>query len=253
MSPMAISWIAFGCIFGGALLGMVLRSRLPENHLTPDSKDVLKLAMGVLGTMAALVLALLINSAKTSHDTQSGEMMQMAADFISLDRVTADYGPQTKEARERLRALVAVGLGEFGGSSDNRTATLDSSATRAGVESFVEKIQQLQRQNDYQRSLHAQAIQFGGDAARIRSLLLEQTQGGIPKPFLVVLIFWLTVIFMGFGVFAQPNPTIVGVLLLSSLSIAAAIFLVLELDMPFEGLMRISDAPLRNALAHLGK
>ena len=110
MGPMAISWIAFGCIFGGALLGMVLRSRLLESHLSSDSKDVIKLAMCVLGTMEALVLALLINSAKTSHDTQSGEMMQMAADFISLDRVMADYGPQTKEARQRLRALVAPDL-----------------------------------------------------------------------------------------------------------------------------------------------
>jgi Protein of unknown function (DUF4239) len=253
MSPMAISWTAFGCIFGGALLGMLLRSRLPENHLSSDSKDVIKLTMGVLGTMAALVLALLISSAKSSHDTQSSEMMQMAADFISLDRVLVHYGPQTKEAREQLRAVVVHGLGQFEGVNNNRTATLDSSAVRAGAESFVEKIQQLQPQNDYQRSLQAQAIQISGEAGRMRSLLLEQTQGTIPMPFLVVLIFWLTVIFMGFGLFAQPNPTIVGVLLLSSLSIAAAIFLILELDRPFEGLIQISDAPLRNAVAHLGK
>src|ERR1700745_826986 len=96
---MKISWFVFVCIFGGATLGMLLRSRLPENHLNADSKDVIKLAMGVLGTMAALVLALLINSAKSSHDVQSGEITQVAADFILLDRVLAHYGPETDEAR----------------------------------------------------------------------------------------------------------------------------------------------------------
>jgi Protein of unknown function (DUF4239) len=251
MSPMATSWIAFGFIFGGSLLGMFLRSRLPESHLSTDSKDVLKLAMGVLGTMSGLVLALLINSAKTSHDAQNGEMMQMAADFISLDRVLDHYGPQTKGARDLLRTTVAQGLGQFEG--QNNRAFLDSTATRAGADNFLETIQQLQPQNDYQKALHAQAIQIASEAGRMRSILLEQTQGSIPMPFLVVLVFWLTVIFTGFGLFAHPNPTVVGVLLLSSLSIAAAIFLVMELDRPFEGLIQISDAPLRNAVAHMGK
>jgi Na+/alanine symporter len=102
MSPMAISWIAFACVFGGALLGMLFRRIVPEGHLSADSKDVIKLGMGLIATMSALVLALLISSAKTSHDTQSNEVTQMAADFIQLDRVLAHYGPETKDARGLL-------------------------------------------------------------------------------------------------------------------------------------------------------
>src|SRR5579863_1555415 len=99
---MAISWIVFGCVFGAVLLGMYLRSVVPEHHLSADSKEVVKLGMGLIATMSALVLALLIASARNSHDTQNGEVIQMSADFIQLDRVLAHYGPETKEARAML-------------------------------------------------------------------------------------------------------------------------------------------------------
>jgi len=93
---MAISWIAFACLFG-VLFGMLLRRILPEHHLTADSKNVVKLGMDLIGTMSALVLALLIASAKTSYDTQTNEVTQMSGDIVQLDRVLAHCGPQGKE------------------------------------------------------------------------------------------------------------------------------------------------------------
>ena len=72
-------------------------------------------------------------------------------------------------------------------------------------------------------------------------------------PFLVVLVFWLTILFISFGLFAPPNATVIATLFVCALSVSGAIFLILELDQPFEGLIRISSAPLRNALAHLGQ
>jgi hypothetical protein len=252
MSPMVVAWIAFGCIFSGSILGMFLRSRLPESHLTSDSKDVIKLTMGVLGTMAALVLALLINSAKSSFDTQSHEITQAAADFILLDRVLTRYGPGTADARQLLRSTLATGIEQIWPQTSG-PIKWNSAAGMPVSAKFLEKIQELKPSDDYQRSLQAQAIQIIAEITRIHSLLLEQTQGAIPMPFLVVLIFWLSVIFTGFGLFAPANPTVIGVLLLSSLSIAGAIFLVLELDRPFEGLLQVSNLPLRSALIHLGK
>ncbi len=250
MSTMAISGIVFACVFGGAMLGMLLRSIVPEHHLSSDSKDVVKLGMGLIATMSALVLALLIASAKSSHDTQSGEVIQVAAGFVQLDRVLAHYGPETKDARNLLRGLLARGIGPRG---NYRSVSLDSAEMNAGADSFYEKIQQLTPRNDTQRSLHAQAIQIGADLGRTRSLLLEQTGGSIPMPFLVVLVFWFTVIFITFGLFAPTNSTVIAVLLVCALSVAGAIFLILELDRPFEGLIQISDAPLRSALARLGQ
>ncbi len=250
MSTMAISWTVFACVFGGAMLGMFLRPIVPEHHLSSDSKDVIKLGMGLIATMSALVLALLIASAKSSHDTQSGEVIQMSADFIQLDRVLAHYGPETKDARGLLRGLIARAVGPRG---NYRPATLDAAQVNAGADSFYEKIQQLAPRNETQRSLHAQAMQIGADLGRTRSLLLEQTGGSIPMPFLFVLVFWFTMIFITFGLFAPANSTVIAVLLVCALSVAGAIFLILELDRPFEGLIQISDAPLRGALARLGQ
>ena len=251
MSPMAISWIVFGCVFGAALLGMFLRSVVPENHLSADSKDVVKLGMGLIGTMSALVLALLIASAKSSHDTQNGEVIQMSADFIQLDRVLAHYGPETREARAMLRDVVARGFGATGGLNNYRPESLDTAAVKAGADNFYEKIQQLAPVGETQRALHAQAMAIGAELGRTRALLLEQTGGSVPMPFLIVMVFWFTMIFLTFGLFAPSNTTVVSVLLVCALSVAGAIFLILELDRPFEGLIRISDAPLRDALLRL--
>jgi hypothetical protein len=253
VSPMTISWLVFACVFGGAMLGIFLRSVVPEHHLSADSKDVVKLGMGLIATMSALVLALLIASAKTSHDTQNGEVIQTSADFIQLDRVLAHYGPETKDARGLLRFIVARGLGTAKDLSNYRPTSLDTADVKAGADSFFEKIQQLAPVNDTQRSLHAQAMQIGAELGRTRALLLEQTGGSIPMPFLIVLVFWFTMIFVSFGLFAPRNATVVGILLVCSLSFAGAIFLILELDRPFEGLIQISEAPLRDALAHLGQ
>lgn len=253
MSPTAISWIAFGCVFGGAMAGMLFRRIVPENHLATDSKDVIKLAMGLLATMSALVLALLISSAKTSHDTQSGEVTQMAADFIQLDRVLAHYGPETKDARALLYTTVAEGLGQTSSRKTYHSGILDTRATTESANAFFEKVQQLQPRTDFQRSLYAQAMQIGAELGRLRSLLLEQTGGSIPMPFLVVLVFWLAMLFASFGLFSPSNATVIGVLFVCAISVGGAIFLVLEMDRPFDGLIQISSAPLHNALAHLGK
>ncbi len=102
MSPLVISLIAFGCIFGGMLLGMFLRQVLPEHHLSEESKDVVKLGIGTMATLAALVIGLLIASAKGSFDTLNNGLIKAGSQIILLDRAMAQYGPETREARELL-------------------------------------------------------------------------------------------------------------------------------------------------------
>jgi len=118
---------------------------------------------------------------------------------------------------------------------------------------FYAQMRQLEPRTDFQRAVYAQLLDIGMELGRKRSFLLEQSGGSIPTPFLVVLIFWLALIFTGFGLFGPTNPTVVGILVACALSVAAAIFLILELDRPFQGIMQISGAPLRNALNHLGR
>ena len=252
MTPMTISWIVFACVFAGALLGILLRRILPKHHLSEDSKDVVKLGMGLIATMAALVLALLIASAKSSHDTQSTEVTEMSADFILLDRTLARYGPETKDMRGLIPVTIANILDQTWMGDAYRSENLDR-ALGAAAEPFYEKMRHLEPRDDFQRALYAQTMQIGMELGQKRSLLLEETGGSIPAPFLVVLVFWLALIFASFGLFAPTNSTVVGVLLACALSVAGAIFLILELDRPFQGLLQISSTPLHNALMHLGR
>ena len=140
MSAMAIGSIVFACVFGSALLGLFIGAALPEHHLSQDSKDVVKLGMGLIATTSALVLGLLIASAKTSFDTQNDEVKQAAANIVLLDRALAHYGPETKGARDLIRRAIAFRLATTWPEDGSRTARLDTPETTPTVESVEDGI-----------------------------------------------------------------------------------------------------------------
>lgn len=252
MSPIEVSLIMFACVFGGAVFGMFLRVALPEQHQTADSKDVLKLLIGLIGTMAALVIGLLIATAASSYATRRTDFTQMSASIVVLDRELAHYGPETKDVRDLLKRVVTRELQiTWSETGTSPHAKFDPSTARADI--LFDKIQELEPRNDVQRSPKAQLLTTVISLGQARWLLFEQSGSSIPIPFLVVLVIWLSLIFASFGLFAPPNATVIVALLLGALSVSGAIFLILELDLPFEGIIRISDEPLRKALAHLGQ
>ncbi len=251
MGAMIISWIVFACVFGGALLGMLIRTFVPEHHLSPESKDIVKLGMGLIATMAALLLGLLVSSTKGSYDTQKSELTAMSAKIIVLDRLLAHYGPETKEARDLLRRAVVSVLNQTWPENSSRPAQSEPPA--AWTQALHDKIQALGPQNEAQRSLRAQALSLIIDLGQMRWLMFEQSGSSISMVFLVVVVFWLTIIFVSFGLYGRPNATVIVTLFLCALSVSGALFLILELDQPFDGLVQIPSAPLRDALARLGK
>jgi hypothetical protein len=250
MSSIAISVITFAFVFGGALLGIALRAVLPENHLTADSEDVVKLEMGLVATMAALVLGLLIASAKSSFDMQNTELTEISSRIVLLDRVLAHYGPEAKEAREELQGSVARALDLV--SSKNVAGTSESEISTNG-EVLYDKVRGLLPNDDAQRSIQAQALNMIIGLGQTRWLIAEQRLNSVPLPLLIVVIFWLTIIFISFGLFAPRNATVVVSLLVSALSVAGAIFLIVEMYSPYAGLIHVTSAPLRAALTHLGR
>jgi len=251
LNTITISLLVFACVFGASLVGMLLRRSLPDHHLSRETQDSVKLAMGLVATMAALVLGLLISSAKASYDTQSSEVAQLAANVALLDRVLAHYGPETGDLRERLRRGVERAIDLMWPSDRSGRAQLDPTAS--GGDDVYDRIQTPTPRTDIQRSLQASATQLMADIGRTRSLLFAQGGTTIPMPFLVVLIFWAGALFVSFGLFATPNATVVVSLLVCALSVAGAIFLILELAQPFHGFIQVSSAPLRETLAHRGK
>ena len=253
MSALVISLVAFACIFGGTLLGMFVRNALPGHHVSDESKDAVKLGIGMIATMAALVLALLIASAKGNFDTMNSGIRQAGSRVILLDRVMTHYGPETMEARDLLRRSLTSVIARLWPEDKIGQAVAKAPEGRVNIEAVQDKLRQLSPRNDAQRWLQSRALQISGDIAEGRWLLIEQIgQSSVPMPFLVMLVFWLTVIFTSFGLFSPRNATVIAILLICALSAAGSLFLVLELDTPYEGLMKVSSAPLHNALAHLG-
>jgi hypothetical protein len=255
MSPLAVSGIVFAIVFAGALLGLLMRSQLPAHHLSEDSKDVIKLPMGILGTLTALVLGLLIASAKGSFDAQRGGVSQLAANVVVLDRTLALYGPETKEIRGLLQDsvddLIRRTWPESQGPADQLGAT---AGTEGRYEAVYERILKLEPTKDAQRTLQAQALKIVADTGQMRLTLAAQQRGtSIPTPFLVVMVFWLALILGGFGLFAPSNPTAVLSQAVCALAVSCAVLPILELDHPFGGIIQISGEPLRSALEQLGR
>lgn len=251
MSPIAISFMTLAFVFAGALFGIFLQKVLPLNHVDSNSKDVVKLGVGLVGTMAALVLGLLIASAKSSFDTQSAELTEMSSKLVLLDRVLAHYGPAAQESRDLVRA--AAGRTLDGMELQARTRTSHSDPMSAGSEILYDKIQGLVPANDAQRTIQGQALGLVIALGQMRWLMYEQQASSVSMPLLVVLILWLTIIFVSFGLFAPLNATVLTSLFVSALSFTGAIFLILEMYTPYGGLIQVSNAPLRAALAHLGQ
>ena len=250
MTSVAISALVFVCVFGGALLGLALQGLLPARHFSAHSKDLVRLATGLIATMAALVLGLLIASAKTSYDTQSAEFMQVSAKLVLLDRTLGHCGSEATPAREFLRRLVAALLERIG---DARSSQPVPFAPTASAEHMYDVLHKLVPQTEAQRTARTEALGITRDISLARWLLFAQQHGSIPMPFLVLLVFWVTIIFLSFGLFAPANATVIATLFLCALSVSGAIYLILELDRPFAGLLQLSDSPLRNAIAHLGR
>ena len=253
MNSSTIGFISAGCIFGGVLLGMLLQKVLPEHHLDTPSKDTVKVGAGMLATLTALVLGLLVSSAKSSFDAMNAGIAQTGAKIILFDHILADYGPETKEAREQLRHTVASVIEKIWPEKKGGVGGLRALESVDAAETMQAKLRELTPKNDLQKSLLAQASQIGSDVLQTRLLLMEGQQNTLPSSFLVLLIFWLTGLFISFGLFAPRNGTVLAVLLICALSVSSAIFLVLEMDRPLDGFIKASNAPLRKAVELIGK
>jgi hypothetical protein len=253
MSSIEIALVSAACIFGGVLLGLWLQTLLPGHHLSSESKDTIKLAAGMIATLSALVLGLLVSSAKSNFDTMSAEVTQGAAKVIQLDRALANYGPETRDARDLLRRSMVAGIEAFW-PEDKMTATGMTTFERMnGMELVQAKLRALTPATDAQRQLLAQAQSISGELVQFRWLLIEQTQNALPKPFLVMVLFWLTMLHMSFGLFAPRNAMVITVLFICAVSVSGAIFLILEMNHPLSGMIKVSSAPMLKALEHLGQ
>ena len=253
MGPLTEGAIAFACVVGGASVGMFIRERLPEEYKGADSKDVVRLVMGLVVTTVALALGLLVGSAKSFYDTQNAEVAQIAANYIMLDAILARYGPEAADARAELRAVLAHQLER---SERLRTPSKSYIALRSGDQigdTLFDKVVGLAAKDDSQRYFKQQALSLGIQLGQTRWLIYEQNTVPFPRFLLIILVAWLIVLFVSFGIFAPRNPLVVGSMFASAAAVCGAILLILAMYHPQGIPVRMSDAPLRAAMEQLGR
>ena len=248
-----VAFIAsFIAILAGSACGIWLRRHPSVAALEPGSKELIRLGAGFLATLAALVIGLMIASAKNFYDSQSTNIRQLGANAVLADQMLGKYGPEAKPARALLREgtpqtisrIWQENRGHVGGSTFVVTET---------AERFYNAIEALKPVTDEQRSLKSRLGQITSDLARTRLLVFTQSDNAIPMPFFVVLLFWLMVIFGSFCLFAETRPMVIATIFVFALSVSSALFLIVDLSYPFEGLMQVSDHHLRVVWPELDK
>lgn len=247
-----VGMIVFACTFAGALLGMWMRTALPEHHVDNDSRDTIRTGVGLIAGMSALVLGLVTASAKGSYDNVETSVRATAVDILTLDRLLARYGSEASGIRVTLKALVAQRIDEIW-SEQSAHPDLDPKRHMATAESLLEQIQGLAPHNPSQEAIRGRILELSESLMKVRWMIVVEGHRTIPLPFLLILLLWLTLTFTSFGMFSPKNPTVLAVLFVCSLSIGSALFLVLEMDSPFEGWLRVSAEPMRYTLTQLNR
>jgi hypothetical protein len=254
MSAIIVGVVTFVCVLTGTIVGMLLRHALPDHHLSGDSKDAVKMASGLIATLSALVLGLLVSSAKNSFDEMSDAITQSGAKLIVLDRIMTGYGSETQDIRNQLRDSITKWVTMVWPEQSTDINGLEIyEKSPAMLEFVIHKLQDLTPQNDSQRTAQSEAIQICKELLRTRWLVIEQSQMSLPIVFIVVQMFWLTILFGTIGLFAPANKTVIAALVVCAMSVSGAMFLIEEMNRPLGGIVKVSSAPLVKAIEHMGK
>lgn len=250
MNSQVVFLITFVSIAIGGAFGMLVRIRLPQAAIA-DSKEVVRLGAGLMGTVAALVLGLMIASAKASFDSQTSNVRQLTANLILLDELLTEYGPETQPARVMIRQAAAITVQRVWQES---AVMKDPSvfAPSPAAAAFFYTLETLSPATDLQRSIKPRILDVATDLARTRLLMFVHIDNPLPGPLLIIMILWLTLIFTSFTLFVQANSIVAVASLVYALAVSSALFLIVDMSQPFTGLMQISSAPLQHVLPPLG-
>ena len=247
-TPLIIGLIVFATILAGAFAGWVLRQRLPEHHLAEETKSLVSVSMAVVATFSALVLGLLISNANASFSALGGEVTALSAQILRLDQILRRYGPETDPARETLRQYAELKTSDLFPDDHPAHVDLVAPSTYKLLQQLEDSLLALKPANGRDQWWLGQAMTLAAKIGDTRWLLAQQVGQGTPKAFVALLVFWLTLLFASFGLFAPPNVTSAVTLTLCALAVAGAVGMILELEQGFGRLVHISPQPMYQAV-----
>jgi hypothetical protein len=251
MHALATSLLVAAAVFVSSLVGLWLHRVVPGGHLSKETRDVILLGTGMLSVLASLVLGLLVSTARSSYDATETGIQNYAAELILLDETLRDYGDPALPPRRLLRNYTALLMQILWPNTGAGGRLEESRSAGALMERVREAVRALQPVDEGQKWLQNQALQENVSLQRQRWLLIERGGPSVRPVYIGILVFWVTLIFASFGFNAPRNATVVVGFLCCSLAIGSAIFLIVELDNPFGGIVRISSGPVETSLAHM--
>ena len=254
MSAGAIASVVSVCAFAGGIAGMLLQRALPAHHLSKETTEVVRLGAGMLSVLAALVLGLMIATARDALDGADRLVRGFSAELVQTDQALAAYGPEAAPARGLLRRYAGAMLERGWGWERSDQSLLDAGLPAGtALERVRAAVLALDPADPARRWLREQALAGSGAMLKARWELLERREPAIHPAFLAVLTTWVALIFASFGLDGPRNATVVCTFAVCALAIGAAVFLVLEMEGPFEGLIRVADRPVEVALDRMGR
>jgi len=246
MHPSELSLVAFLCIFGSAIAGIIVKSFLREDLLSEESQAIINAVRGVVVGLAALTLGLLIATAKGSFDNKETELKEGTAKMIVLNRLLLKYGNQSEKARDSLRQVVVNAINFI--EKTTKEGRNQKAARGEGLDELITNLLELPEQNASQTWIKTSALLLGKEIELSRWKIYERTSGSISPLFLAILVFWLMTIFFSLGLIAPCNAIVISALFTAALSMTGAIYLTLKLDQPYGGPIQMSTEPLKMAL-----
>jgi hypothetical protein len=251
MTIVSYGLATFAVIFCGGLLGLLLGRLLPEEYRNDATQRIVQTATGMISLLAALVLGLLVATAKNKFDTSNQQVEQFAASLMLLNRELVNYGPEADGTKALLHKYTIAKIAEtWPGSPGPKPGPNDPPAWKM-LESLQQSLTGLAPKTESQRSEAARASQTAADLAKTTWLQAAEESQHVPHPFVLIMIVWLFVLFVSFGLFAPRNMLVVIALLVGALSIAGAVVLIVDMDSPFEGMIVVSADPMQEALAKM--
>ena len=249
MHALTISSLVFVLVCGGALAGMALRRVRPDELFTPDAKDTIRLAIGLVITMTGLVLGMLVSSGKTFYDAEKNQVAELSAQVILINDLLTAYGPETGPLRIEARRSMEEIVDRIWPRTGSQSVELEPLASGAR---FYEHIQLLAPKNEGQASVKAQLLAATLSVRRTYwFMFLQSEQTSIAIPLLSVVSAWLVIIFFSFGIFAPRVPNVMVTLVVCAMAVSAAIFIIVSLNLPFSGVLKVSPAAVREVLSQM--
>ncbi len=245
-----------------AAAGAFLRTRLPAPHRSSESVDFLRIVTALLVTFVALVLSLLLASELTSYNTSSHDRNHYAANLTQLDGCMRDFGPELSEQRQQLHGYTAAVIAstwpeeprptEVNYPDTSQFPLVGEAPVLTGVMNGIGiALAALQPQDPLHQALATRCKDIFANVTAARWTVIEDTQGSLSEPFAGVLMFWLTMMFLSFGLQAPRNSLSFCIVAIAIASVISVVFVILDLDLPYGGIFGISSHSMRLALADM--